>query len=82
MKVIAVDDWSESNKMKFKEYWKYLSDIAENDEKIFFKGDRFIREKRLMTKILMKAQWNACGDDTDEGRNQTDFLMACMVKRG
>ena len=55
MKVIAVDDWPEYNKMKFKEYWKYLSDIAENDEMLFFKKDRFIPEKRLMTKILMKA---------------------------
>ena len=54
VKVITTDDWSESNKMKFKNYWKYLSDIAENDEMLFFKGDRFIPEKSLRTNILMK----------------------------
>ena len=40
VKVIAADDWSESNKMKFREYWKYLSDIADNDEMLFFREDR------------------------------------------
>ena len=55
VKVITDDDWSESNMMKLKEYCKYLSDIAENDEMLFFNGDRFIPEKRLRAKILMKA---------------------------